>query len=539
MIIRKVHPDMPTTTVALDLLSRVGSQTKYSLSPFTGYAGTEFKVAHYQDFKSDASFDKFIRMKDNFTFVHQNIHYTYDERERDIQDMSQYEDEDDGDEDYDDDVIIEYDNSGSNEKDKYDPGDASGPKYVRRFEEYHDTARITQFLYTIVRNAITNVNGYVKTKDKIAGTLRGDGSDDEEVNANELAVEDIEDIGELSAQRRSKEALIRSMYRLNMLSQEAGINVVSVLLSYCRFRNTQSSKVAGKPQFLVNNGPVYIAHAQTGDCTVVLTNPNDRALTRVRNVIWPEQYKHNKWADEFYSDCWTFAQCITNLGINARACDATLYTQDWITYYSRRILVNNYDYVCRKVGGYSLNVLKTLQNISLDAAVSESTEMEVDTYTSMLNMIDTIIEMSADEFPPDVYNALRQSSSGDIISTCCDLVTLLNGAEENYKDPANKDPLVAQQVGGVFTASTTSEGFILADGNEDLYKLKIDGLLPKAASLYLSGYAFVHCTGWVVFEPLGDLSVVMNLKTMIHWVCYEEKLDTCPRYVIGPGRKKL
>ncbi|MCM1440869.1 MAG: hypothetical protein NC131_16965, partial [Roseburia sp.] len=474
MIIRKVHPDMPTTTVALELLSRVGSPRKYSLSPFAGYSGERFRVAGYSDFRSDASFDGLIRLKDTFTFYHGNIYYTHEQKEQDITDIGLFEDDDD--EDDGSGVVIEEASAEESSHDKYRPGDKVGPKYVRRFEDYTDTARISKFLFTVVSNSIKNNVGYNKKRDMVAETIKG-GDDDEEVNVNELVVEDMHDIGEYSMQRRSREILIRSMYRLNLLSRETGINVVSVLLSFCRFRYIQSSKVLGKPKFLVDNGPVYTASSRTGDCVAVLQNPNDRALTRVRDVIWPVQYVTNKLAEEFYGDCQDFIQCVTNLNINTRACDARKYTHDWINYYSRKILINNYAYVCRKVGGYSMNVLHALQNMSLDAAMNDVTEEEVDTYTRVLNMIDTIIDLPAHEFPPGVYHDLRQSTSHRTISTCVDIATLLVSAEQRSKDKF--EPQVVTQVTEVFSASTSNEGFILTENSKELYKLRVDRLLPK------------------------------------------------------------
>ena len=530
MIVRKVHPNMPTSTVALDLLSRVGSPTKYSLSPYAGYANERFKISGYSDFRADASFEKFIRIKDVFKFTHDKVCYTLSEKEEDfaIEEDDWVDAEDDGIEEAD----ANEDNIGHN---SYMVGDKRGPRYIRRFEDYTATEKITDYLKTILLNAMKNSVGYNKTKDQVSYSVSG-GDDDEEVNINELAVEDVGDLDEYSMQRVSRESLIRSMYRLNLLSREVGINVVSVLLSFCRYRGTKSSKVQGKPQFLVDNGPVYVADAVKGECVCELTNPNDRALTNVRDVIWPILNKQNRLVDEFHDDCWTFIKCIINLNINARACDARKYTWDWISFYSRKVLINNYAYVCRKIGGYNMDVLNTLKSISLDAAVHQITEEEVDTYTNVLNLIESAGELEAKKFPPEIYHALRSRTSDNVIDTCCKIAqTLIN--YEKYTDKG--EVIAVTQAGEVFSAHTTEEGFLLDKYGQELFKLRFKEFLPDSFDRYLTGYAFVHCTGWVVFESMTTVTVVMKLETVRDWILQDTKNKSCPRLVIGPGRDNV
>lgn len=530
MIIKKVHPDMPTSTVALDLLSRAGLPEKYSLSPFPGYAGERFKVAGYQDFRADQSFEKFIRMKDNFTFNLKDVFYSIDAMQQDID----YEEEEYDEEEYDEGIVATDNDDAYELSDNYVPGSETAPTYVRRFEDFHDLSKITKYLRTVVRNAIEDADGYDKNRDRVSFNVQGD-SDDEEVNVNELATEEIEDTDESRMRRYSRESLIRSMYRLNLLSRELGVSVISVLLSYCRYYKTLSSKVAGKPLFLVQNGPVYMANTVNGNCGLPLENPNDRALTRVRDVIWPTAYQTNKYVDEFYSDCWTFVQCIKNLNINAHQCDATRYTWDWINYYSRKILINNYAYVCRKIGGYNIDILNSLRNISLDMAVNESTEEVVDTYTTMLNLIESATELESGEFPAEVYHALQQSTSSSVVDTCVNIVKTLQNYEE-YDDSGIKS---VTEVSDGFSVATSEEGYILDNEGKSLYKLRIANILPDNMSRYLTGCAFVHCTGWIVMEPLSDITVIMKLETVMTWLLRDVKLYDCPRLVIGPGRAKL
>lgn len=530
MIVRKVHPNMPTSTVALDLLSRVGSPTKYSLSPYAGYANERFKINGYSDFRADASFEKFIRIKDVFKFTHDKVCYTLLEKEGDFA-----IEEDDWD-DEDSDEIEEADtNEDSVSSSSYVVGDKHGPKYVRRFEDYTATERITEYLKIIIRNAMKNSVGYYKTKDLVAYNVSG-GDDDEEVNINELAVEDVGDMDEYSMQRISRESLIRSMYRLNLLSREVGINVVSVLLSFCRYRGTKSSKVQGKPQFLVDNGPVYVADAVRGECVCELTNPNDRALTNVRDVIWPVMNRQNRFVEEFHDDCWTFIKCITNLNINARACDARKYTWNWINFYSRKVLINNYAYVCRKIGGYNMDVLNTLKSISLDAAVHQIIEEEVDTYTNVLNLIESAVELDARSFPPEVYQALRKRTSNNVVNTCYDIAQTL----VNYEKYTGRGETIAiVQAGEVFSTSTTEEGFLLNKSGSDLFKFRFKEFLSDTFDRYLTGYAFVHCTGWIVFESMTTVTVIMKLETVRDWILQDMPYASCPKLVIGPGRDNV
>lgn len=528
MIVRKVHPDMPTTTVVLDLLSRVGSETRYSLSPFRGFCGeTITGLTEESDFRGDALFDKLIRLKDCFNFKHKNIFFSQYEFEQESKDFGL--DEEDDEDDIEDDAKY----ITANEVPMYTVSSAKPPEYIRRFEDYTHSERIKNFIFTVMRNAIKNKDGFDAQREYVSSRIKLD-EDEDAVNENELAMEDNTDTADISVIGSSKKLLIRSIYRLMFLSSRVNVSMISILLSYSRFYRYNTSKIDCKPQFLVDNGPIYSAD-MNGDCVDIIYDPNDRAVKRAREVYWLRPTSDQELVSEFRADCEIFLQSLFNLNIDAKACDAKLYTREWVNYYSRKVIVDNYTYVLRKIGGYNASVLNTLRGISLDEAMDSVIETEVDGYTKMCNLLHEA-ELE-DSLPGNVISELRLSNSPKVMQT----ITTLAMAYTAYEGDANELGKTAsiQELTDVYSIGVTPEGFILDNTGDCVYTMFMVDFIAKQYQHLFTGRAYIHATGWVVFEPVGDLTYIAHINDILNARNISEDLSVCVKYVCGPDRYKI
>ena len=87
MLLRQALSEMPSTTVVLDLISRTGSPTKYSLSPFHGMRNILSERTIGQMENSGEILANLVRWKDDFTFIHSDFVYSLYHKDKDLAEM--------------------------------------------------------------------------------------------------------------------------------------------------------------------------------------------------------------------------------------------------------------------------------------------------------------------------------------------------------------------------------------------------------------------------------------------------------------------
>ena len=163
MFIREVAPDLPTTSVASELISRTGSPTKFSLSPYQGM----FRIIKEQGLAEVTDINQIVKRFDDFTFFQQDF------REERI------------DEDADEDELEEW-----GQIQEYKITDKSEPMYLIRFEDGIPQDNMVQFLKHVLNNAKRSKDGIKEylSRNKVASTFEQDDTE-ETVASTELMTE--------------------------------------------------------------------------------------------------------------------------------------------------------------------------------------------------------------------------------------------------------------------------------------------------------------------------------------------------------------
>ena len=173
MLMRKKFPDMPTTTVTADLLSRFGSPTRYSLSPYQGMRS--MLKGKYADLLSVPNLEAIIREKDDFEFCKDEFVCTYDTHA-----LGGITEQCTGM------AIVGEETTQVGFAAK--PTDLMPPSYLMRFEDQIPEENMRTFVLHVLSNTVRQgklYKDYLKEMEVQENTFdTGDGED--EINANEL-----------------------------------------------------------------------------------------------------------------------------------------------------------------------------------------------------------------------------------------------------------------------------------------------------------------------------------------------------------------
>lgn len=298
MLMRKKFPDMPTTTVTADLLSRFGSPTRYSLSPYQGMRS--MLKGKYADLLSVPNLEAIIREKDDFEFCKDEFVCTYDTHA-----LGGITEQCTGM------AIVGEETTQVGFAAK--PTDLMPPSYLMRFEDQIPEENMRTFVLHVLSNTVRQgklYKDYLKEMEVQENTFdTGDGED--EINANELQNDYTGDKAGAAEVAKAKKDLAYCLYRLNLLSGVCHINMLSLIFAYLVANPTQASKRIG-PSKLLAAKPVYYSD-QHGNCTTVITDETDRSLRAAYGLINSSDVEKFK---EFRSDIRKTFKCIHTLRIN-------------------------------------------------------------------------------------------------------------------------------------------------------------------------------------------------------------------------------
>lgn len=510
MLLRRGFPDMPTTTVVLELISRTGSPTKYSLSPYQGMRKI-IGEKRYGALAQSEKVEELVAWKDDFTFSHDDFKYTVYDQDVDLRDMG----------------IIEDDDFNSKYPEAIDPEevgvyhitDAFGPEYVRRFEDSIPAENMSTFIRHVLSNVMNNNDGWKAWKEKHqVGVMVHFNDDDEEFNECEMQTEG--DSGEISdsAVIQAKHDLAYCLYRMNRLSRRCGVNILSLVYAYRKIANQLKSRIPDKPAALINNGgPVYYAN-KDGDCTTPITNPADRALTSARNILIKDG--GGVWV-EFAEDFKKLQHCLTVLSVDVRNDDPRKYTFKFIKSISDKILVDNYTYVTRKNGGYTKEILKSLKKVSLDLVQNTSVEQKFDPLATAVNLI-----VDSADTPSEVYRAFNRTAPSSNPSLALSMIPLMRKQEFM--------PIISAPIGD---GDLSGDGFLL-DITGEYFCFKGNIFIPQTWGLCTTGRVYIHNSGYAVFEPLTDVVLLASVSS-IQYALELEDWEGLQFTTIGPGAARL
>lgn len=481
MLIRSGAMEIPTTTVALDLLSRTGYATRYSVSPNKG-RGSRSGDANVQEIRSEGLLVNLMRSKDDFAFDQKDVVYSVAERDYDTMDIS--------------DFIDKYgcdSPNGVDDVQHYSPGDVAPPDYVRRFEEGIPDEKIDNFIAHVLSNIKNNDNGIKKYRSQLDTAMYSKSADDpdELVCMNDLQSEKLSRLDDKveSLRKDQKEKLAYCLYRFNILSTRLHVNILSMLIAHKKAKRTSKSTLINKPAELIENGTYYAD--VNGDCTVLITKASDKSLTSARRLL-----ANCRDADivEFKGDVETFDELLGILNIDIDAEDPTLYTHEIIMKVSRSIMVNNYDYVSRKHGGYNREILNSLKTMSLDDSVSQVIEETIDMEEVILDVI---------ESSPNVLryqlDAINKTYT-DATELAYNIIVALNSSDGNIRSTC-----------GMPTSTVGPYGFIMSTTNST-YTLDSTNLVPKVYRQETSGLAYFHASGYVMFFPRYEALLMCTIE---------------------------
>lgn len=493
MLLRKGFPDMPTSTVVLDLISRTGSPTRYSLSPYQGMRKLAISKGgnnnKYEAMVQSPVIGELIKQQDDFTFYHNDFIYTCYQRDCDLVEM----------EELDEDVFRDrYPEVVHREEiTPYAITDKGAPDYVRRFEDRIPAKNMETFIRHVLSNALTNDKGFRRyEREHPVGQLRKrfDGDDEVEEIENEWQEEggDTEQISD-SLRLSARRDLAYCLYRMNQMSRKCGVNVLSVVLAQRRARPylTKSTRVE-KPQTLIREGPVYYAD-MNGDCTGVITDATDRALAKARSVFYADGGQ-GVWL-EFVEDYRKLDRCLSILEIDARSEDPRRYTSTFIKKISRKIMVDNFTYVARANGGYNKEILNSLRKLSLDTVQNTSIEKEFNPVSIALSII-----MDYELTPSNIWVDFTRNPPKRNLGFCCETLPLLMQPEECQ--------LISSPIGE--GGELSPDGFVL-DCTGDYYRMRCSKMINKSKwGVNLTGNFYIHHKGYVVFEPINDKLLILS-----------------------------
>lgn len=484
MLLRKMFPEMPTTTVALDLISRLGSPTKYSLSPYQGMKKLLNKSI-LRDVSLSRDICEVFQTRDDFAFNSLDFICSCYEHEQYLTDKGVMEP----------DVFKEKYPEAIDKKDvftAFEPSDKGAPLYIRRFEDGIPEEYMVKFVGHVISN-ITRQSTYLKDKvrsDKVSANFE-DEEDHSLINANEMILEDAPDLADDQAILAAKQELAYCLYRMNMLSRRTHINILSLVFAYRQMHaGAFKSAIHSKPSELVKN-TVYYADVN-GDCTVPVKAPNDADLTKAREIL---DKGGGRWS-EFAADYLKLVNCLTKLGIDARSDDPRRYSYTFIKRVSRMILVDNISYVTRRNGGYSKDIYTHLQNMSLDMAQAAGVE-------HVFNPLEAVIDNIADaeDIPSNILRAFSRTYPERDTQLATDIFPL-------YTAPAE---YIGNLYKHAYNARVSRDGFLLDDMGDFFH---IDGIrqLPSEYRAYTTGQVYFHASGYCVYAPVYKCRIVIMAK---------------------------
>ena len=499
MFIRSGAMEIPTTTVALDLLSRTGYATRYSVSPNKG-RGSRSNDASIQEIRSEGLLVSLMRSKDDFLFDQKDVVYSIVERDYDTMDTSDFVDKYGCDSP-----------SGIDDVQHYSPGDVAEPEYIRRFEDGIPDQNIDRFISHVLTNIRNNDNGIKKYRSQLETAIYKASEDQEEmVCMNDLQSEKLSELDDKveSIRRDQREHLAYCLYRFNILSARLHVNVLSMLLAHKKAKRTSKSTLTNKPAELIENG-TYYADAN-GDCTILITRANDKSLTSARRLL-----ANCRDADivEFKGDCETFDELLGILNINIDAEDPRLYTRELIMKVSKSIMVNNYDYVSRKHGGYNREILNSLKTISLDDSINQNMEEYVDEEEVILDIINSsnnVLRYQLDAI---------QGTYVDATDIAYRLIVALSACDGYIKS-----------ICGYPSKDVTVDGFICSTLHS-LFSLDSTKIVPKRLRPETTGLAYFHASGYVMFYPRYEAILMCTIDDYLKALQYNGVCENM--YIIG------
>lgn len=485
MFVRSGVMEMPTMTVAQDLFLRTGSATRYSLSPFQGRGdalGKQLRKISKDNIKaliSDGVFEMYVRKKDDFTFYLPNSMHTLYQKAIDTMDVE--------------DVLALYpDKVYADDIQPYHPKDKCGPEYVRKFEDGYSQEYLDKFLEHVISNVMRNDNGYkeyLRTNQVVDYYKSSD--DSEEVNECDLQTERFNDSNMVSITPDMKEELAYCLYRFNKLSIRLGINILSMIVAYNKFDKSGSKKKkVDKPSAIVDAGVWYAD--MNGNCTVKVVSPADRRLAHARRLLTNER---DPIIDEFGEDYIRFQKVLNTLQVDLEAEDPTIYTADFIERISEHIMVNNYTYVQRRSGGYNMEILKQLKNLSLDEAQNMAVEDNIDMAETVYDII-----RSDPYTPSNVYRAFSRVYRGNP-TMAYELIKLIYADAKGVTDWAS----------GMPDGSVSEEGFLL-DGFQEYVKVNCPKIVGQSFSEHTFGMAYFHASGYVAFDTRDGVVLLSTFE---------------------------
>lgn len=478
MLMRKKFPDMPTTTVTADLLSRFGSPTRYSLSPYQGMRS--MLKGKYADLLRVPNLEAIIREKDDFEFCKDEFVCTYDTHA-----LGGITEQCTGM------AIVGEETTQVGFAAK--PTDLMPPSYLMRFEDQIPEENMRTFVLHVLSNTVRQgklYKDYLKEMEVQENTFdTGDGED--EINANELQNDYTGDKAGAAEVAKAKKDLAYCLYRLNLLSGVCHINMLSLIFAYLVANPTQASKRIG-PSKLLAAKPVYYSD-QHGNCTTVITDETDRSLRAAYGLINSSDVEKFK---EFRSDIRKTFKCIHTLRINPRADDPALYTHEFCKRIAHDYMIDNCSYVSRKFGGYNKDVLSQLRGMSLDMVVNNSIETRIDPEETIINLICSTLSV-----PESIYRAFSTKYSGLYANDYYKLLEL------------HKSDAIIELTGDLAGMQTDEAGFYLSVIGEP-YTIDITNIIRVHKS-YTTMQAYIHRSGWVVCLPTGPALVMARLDNFV------------------------
>lgn len=496
MFVQSGALEIPTTTVVLDLFSRTGLETEYSLSPFKGKRGDRNLGRIIGELQSEGILEANVReQREDFTFSHNDAMYSLVQQAIDA-----------GDSDFLEDMYAD----GADEPESYSPGQVLAPEYIRRFEDGYPLDSMERYLRHFTANLTNNNSYYKKYKENHrALDFYTSGEDEEEVtNAGEEQAETLtnNDIGSIPISK-IREDLIYCLYRFNLFSRVTHINILSLVLAHIRLLKRCLRTDPTMPKRLLSEDIVYYADSM-GNCVEKVTNPQDLNLTRARGILTTKTSE----ASEFHSDFDLFYTLYTRLDVNVFEEDPTQYTWEFIDKYSSLVLISNGHYVSREFGGYNKDNYYKLLNMPLDSAAKDNAVVECDDLSNAYRILS-----DSDTVPNDVhlelslYERKQFQTALEVAKFMVEVVphssfVTCTTSTPNYEKPADDN------------------GFLVDNDNNPIvfFAQKILNSAQQEISL---GSAYVHASGYVIFGTVTSSVCIMRLEDFIKCCDREETGD--------------
>ena len=426
--------------------------------------------------RSENLLEKFVRLKDDFTF------YQIDARLR-VEDPEDEIDEEDK-------VHIE-------DIEEYYPGDTAAPEYVRRFEDYYDWTHMDEFLHHVLKNIESDTDGVGSVinqdvSNQVKNFDADDDAQDELIDENELLMEKLVATNTVShvVSPEVKERIAYCLYRLNRLSAALGINIFSMMLAHKQSVKKSRDGDTGKPERLME---FNLQSADVnGNCNGKLLNRYGK-LTEARELIYKSSNgaAPSKLIEGYIRDYDMLSDIIDGLGINPADEHPEDYTYDFIRNYAKGIMVSNYTYVARAHGGYHLGVYNMLKTVPLDTIENAQMDVKIDPLAEIVKILSEYAGT-----PTEIYDALYRKHNADVLKFACDVMCAVHRSTSVMCDPIDADVKIDKN------------GFLLDEVGNPYYAKFLGrnpgepdkGLKPQW-DRYTSGTAYFHVNGYVMLSP--------------------------------------